>query len=212
MDPVKTATLDELLVRLRSSQASEREAAWGQCYEQYRQLVWTRVFYVIRTISWLTEPREVAEDVTSEVFVTLPEAAQRYREEGKAEQWLKQIAVRAALRAKERLTGQWRKGDATTSTGRRHESFDDEADRITRHLDSVDREELMELERRVEALRNSPDEKERRWAEFIELYRHGYGYAEIGARMGLTEGTARNWLVAIRKHLAGATPSLKQPR
>jgi RNA polymerase sigma factor (sigma-70 family) len=197
-----TSNLDELFRRMRSGSPAEREAAWGECYRKYRELVWTRVFYVVRTISWLAEPREVAEDVTSEVFVGLPEAVARYREEGKAEQWLKQIAVRTALRAKERLTGQWRKGDEGKRAARRHESFDEEADHIVRYLDGVDREELMELERRIDALRQSSDPKERRWAEFIELYREGFGYAEIGARMGLTEGTARNWLVAIRKHLA----------
>lgn len=202
MNPTPTTTLDELFRRMRAGSVSERDAAWGEVYQRYRELVWTRVFYVVRSISWLAEPREVAEDVTSEVFVNLPDALARYREEGKAEQWLKQIAVRAALRAKERITGQWRKGDEPPAPARRHESFDEDAEQITRFLDGVEREELMELERRIDALRASADPKEQRWAEFIDLYRQGYGYAEIGERMHVTEGTARNWLVAIRKHLA----------
>jgi RNA polymerase sigma factor (sigma-70 family) len=202
MNPTPTTTLDELFRRMRAGSARERDAAWGEVYQRYRELVWTRVFYVVRSISWLAEPREVAEDVTSDVFVSLPDAIARYREEGKAEQWLKQIAVRAALRARERLTGQWRKGDEPPAPARRHESFDEEAEHITRFLDDVEREELMELERRIDALRTSADPKEQRWAEFIDLYRQGYGYAEIGERMRVTEGTARNWLVAIRKHLA----------
>jgi RNA polymerase sigma factor (sigma-70 family) len=190
---------------MRSPSIAEREEAWAACYSEYRQLVWSRVLFVIRTISWLREPREVAEDVTSDVFVGLPDAVRHYQDEGRAEQWLKQVAVRTALRARERLTGDWSKrsgGRPALSTARRHTSFDQEADTIVRYLDEIETHELLELERRVEAMRKDPDVRRQRWAEFIDLYRLGLGFAEIGDRMGLTEGTARNWLVAIRKHLA----------
>ena len=56
------------------------------------------------------EPREAAADVASDVFVGLPDAVQHYREEGRAEWWLKQIAVRTALRRREALTGRWASG------------------------------------------------------------------------------------------------------
>lgn len=201
-------SLSELLVALRDGSADQREAAWAACYAGYRDLVWSRVFYVIRTIPWLPEPREVAEEVTSDVFVGLPDAVRHYRDEGKGEQWLKQVAVRTALRARERLTGNWkqqRPGAAPEAVpgpvGRTYASFDDHANQVVAYLDDVDREELMELERRIDALRNG-DARQQRWAAFIDLYRAGYGFEEIGRRMGLTEGTARNWLVAIRKHLA----------
>lgn len=197
-----SAGLGELLLQMRSESREVREAAWAACYEGYRDIVWTRVFYVLRTISWLREPREATEDVTGDVFVGLVDAAKHYREEGKPEKWLAQVAVRAALRAREKLTGEWH-GRQGAGTGRRNVAFDDEANAIAVELDSVDREELLELERRIAELRSSPEPRHRRWAEFIDLYRDGYGYEEIGRKLNLTEATARNWLVAIRKHLAG---------
>jgi RNA polymerase sigma factor (sigma-70 family) len=196
-----SAELGQLLLQMRSESEEIREAAWAACYQGYRDIVWTRVFYVLRTISWLQEPREATEDVTSDVFVGLMEAAKQYREEGKPEQWLAQVAVRAALRAREKLTGDW-KGRQRSGATRRNVSFEDEANAIAAELDSVDRDELLELERRIAALRSSAEPRHQRWAEFIDLYRDGYGYEEIGKKLNLTEATARNWLVAIRKHLA----------
>lgn len=198
-----SADLGDLLLQLRSESQQVREAAWAACYEGYRDIVWTRVFYVLRTISWLREPREATEDVTSDVFVGLVDAAKHYREEGKPEKWLAQVAVRAALRARERLTGEWN-GRHGVKPARRNVSFDEEANSIASELDSVDRDELFELERRIAELRASPEPRQRRWAEFIDLYREGYGYEEIGRKLNLTEATARNWLVAIRKHLAAS--------
>ncbi len=165
----------------------------------------------------MREPREVAEDVTSDVFAGLVDAARQYHEEGTAEQWLKQVAIRAALRTKERLTGEWNKqkqggesGGATphgAARSRSFVSFDDQAEMTAGSLDAIQQEELIELEQRVKALRASADPQHRRWAEFIDLYRQGYGYGQIGDRMGITAGTARNWLVAIRKHLAAPASS-----
>src|SRR5215471_5466584 len=108
--PVDPPPLGDLLVAMRSSDERTREAAWEACYAHYWRLVWTRAFYVMRTISWLGEPREMAADVTSDVFVGLPDAVKHYQETGKAEQWLKQIAIRTALRQKEALTGRWSSG------------------------------------------------------------------------------------------------------
>lgn len=208
MDP--TAALGALLVAMGSESAAVREAAWSACYERFYRVVWTRVFYVVRSIPWLAEPGEVAADVASDVFVGLPEAARHYREEGKGEWWLKQVAIRAALRRKESLTGRWAAGKKArggesggpTGPGRRYVSFEETADEILERLDAIEREELMELDRRVEALRASPETTKRRWAEFIDLYRAGYGFTGIGERMGLTEASARNWLCKIRHYLA----------
>lgn len=212
--PAGVPPLGELLIAMQSESVEVSDAAWAACYQHYRQIVWTRVFHVVRGIPWLREPREVAEDVTSDVFLGLVHAVKQYREKGTAEQWLKQVAIRSALRTRERLTGEWNKqkrgsppGDDSArgfARSRSFVSFDDQAAMTLAQLDAIEEEELIELERRVNALRMSADPQSRRWAEFIELYRQGYGYAEIGERMGLTEGTARNWLVAIRKHLAAA--------
>ena len=208
-DRLATASLGELFAAMRSASGAERDRAWEECYGRCWQMVWTRVFYVMRTIPWAGEPRELASDVASDVFVGLPEAVQRYRDEGKPEQWLKQVAVRTALRKKESLTGRWssgRSGDATSSRertgGRSFVAFDESADQIVERLDSVEREELMELERRREAMRNSDDPAKRRWDEFLQLYIDGFDFSEIGRRIGITEASARNWLSKIRRHLA----------
>jgi len=207
---LSTASLSELLAAMRSPDQTERDTAWEECYKRCWQMVWTRVFYVMRTISWAGEPRELAADVASDVFLGLPEAVQQYREEGKPEQWLKQVAVRTALRKKESLTGRWSSGRSggeaaaafEKSKGRSFVSFDESADQIVARLDAVEREELMELDRRREALRTSDDPAKRRWDEFLQLYIDGFDFSEIGTRMGITEASARNWLWKIRKHLA----------
>jgi RNA polymerase sigma factor (sigma-70 family) len=205
-----TASLGELFVSMRTSNETERDAAWEECYKRCWQMVWTRVFYVMRTISWAGEPRELAADVASDVFLGLPDAVQHYREEGKPEQWLKQVAIRTALRKKESLTGRWSSGRSggeavapdDKSKGRSFVSYDESADQIVARLDAVEREELMELDRRREALRNSDDATRRRWDEFLQLYIDGFDFSEIGTRMGITEASARNWLCKIRKYLA----------
>jgi RNA polymerase sigma factor (sigma-70 family) len=204
-----SAPLGELFRVMRSDDESMREAAWEACYQRCWQLVWTRVFYVMRTISWLGEPREMAADVTSDVFVGLPDAVKNYHDEGKPEQWLKRIAVRTALRKRESLTGRWSGGKSASESGssdrpvgRSYIAYDETAEQIVQRLDDVDQEELMELERRREALRNSPDETRRRWDQFLQLYIDGYDFREIGERIGITEASARNWLCRIRKHLA----------
>lgn len=193
------APLGELLVALRSESASLREVAWGACYERYHRVVWGYVFFVLRSTAGLREPHADALDVASDVLGSgLQKAARLYREEGKAERWLKTVAVRAALRRKQAHTGRWATGDP----GRSHFSFDETADQIVEFLDRIETEELMELHRRIDALRRSSDLTKRRWATFLDLHLDGYGYEEIGERMGLTGGSARNWMCAIRKHLS----------
>src|SRR3954468_22555741 len=47
--------LGPILVAMGSRDEQTREQAWEACYTHYWRLVWTRVFYVIRTISWLSD-------------------------------------------------------------------------------------------------------------------------------------------------------------
>ena len=170
------ASLGELLVALRSDAEPVREAAWAACYARFYDVVCSHASDVLRSMPWLAEPREVAADVASDVFAALPIAVRHYREEGRAGWWLQQLTVRTALRQKE--------------TAR------------AAPLDACEPEELLELDRRRAALRVSADAQLRRWGAFLDLYVAGYEFAEIGARLGLTAGTARNWLCRIRRHLA----------
>ena len=206
---VADQSLGELLVAMQAAEAAVREAAWAACYTRYHRLVWHWVFHVLRSIPWLDEPGEVAADVTSDLFVALPEAAARYSEQGKAEAWLKHVAVRAALRRRESLTGRWASGRhagnsraGNSALGRRYVPIDEGVEALVHQLDAVTPEDVLDLERRRETLRRSSDPTRRRWAEFIDLYIAGYGFAEIGQRLGLTEASARNWLWKIRKYLA----------
>jgi RNA polymerase sigma factor (sigma-70 family) len=207
------ASLSDLFRAIRSEDEKLREAAWEACYKRFWQLVWTRAFYVMRTVSWLGEPNEMAADVTSDVFVGLPDALKHYRDEGKPEQWLKQIAVRTAIRRRESLTGKWSSVKSTgvdqsnsRPVGRSYVSYDETPEQIHHRLDSVEQEELMELERRRKALRESSDATKRRWDQFLQLYIDGYNFSEIGAQIGITEASARNWLCKIRKYLAQPLP------
>jgi len=216
LDP--SAPLSDLLAALQSDSGALREAAWAACYARYHPVIWRRVYSVLRSIPWLNEPGEVAADVTSEVFVGLPEAAKHYRERGKAEQWLKQVAVRAALRRKEALTGRWATGkkgeraaapNSSRAAERRYVSFEQTAEGIVGHDDAVEPDkflEFLQFRRRREPLQRSADKTQRRWAKFLDLYIAGFTFKEIGERMGLTEATARNWLSNIRKYLARRPP------
>jgi RNA polymerase sigma factor (sigma-70 family) len=193
------ASLGELLVALQSASEAVRKASWESIYDRYHQVVWAYVYFVLRSTSGLREPREDALDVASDVLgMGLQQAARHYREQGKAERWLKTVAVRAALRRKQAHSGRWAAGDP----GRSYHSFDEAADQIVEFLDGIEAEERIEFQRRLDALRRSPDPTRRRWAAFLDLYLEGCGYAEIGERMELTEGSARNWMCAIRKHLS----------
>lgn len=74
----RDAPLAALFHAMQSADAAEAEQAWGECYRFYHARVWSRVSYVLATIPWLKEPREVAIDVTSEVFARLPQSVNHY--------------------------------------------------------------------------------------------------------------------------------------
>jgi RNA polymerase sigma factor (sigma-70 family) len=207
-----------------------REQAWAECYQRYHRVVWQHVFYIMRSISWLCEPRETAADVTSDIFVGLPDAARRYVDDGRAEYWLKRVAIRTALRKKEQLTGDWRskRRDASdpveedagkqpalrlirgndpaaqgASQARSYVQWDEVEEQVIAAFDNVRQEQLDELNDRLAAWRSSAVEEERKWAEFIGYYVEGYDDAEIASRMGWTnQGTVRNWRSKIIRKLA----------
>ena len=65
-------------------------AALGQLYTRHADMVY-------RTAYRLTASPEDAADVLQDVFLGLPRALERYREEGRFAAWLKTLAVRTAL-------------------------------------------------------------------------------------------------------------------
>jgi RNA polymerase sigma factor (sigma-70 family) len=203
------APLSALFSMIRSADSELADEAWGECYRQYHEKVWTRVFYVIRSIPWLKEPGEIAADVTGQVFLGLPDALRNYEEAGRAEAWLMRIALRTALRQKESLTGNWAGAatpkqasstNAPRAAGRVNIDLDGVTGEIMSHFEEVENDERLELSRRLDAWRGDPDKQ--RWLEFIDFFLEGYSHDEIAERLEITPKTSRTWLWKIRRALA----------
>ena len=196
MEKLRDAPLAALFHAMQSTDASEAEQAWGECYRLYHAKVWSRVFYVLATIPWLKEPREVAIDVTSEVFARLPQSVSHYEETGKAEAWLMRVAVRTALREKETITGMWsKKGSRRIGV----ELNEDTVAEIENLMEAEERDARLELSRRMEVWAAEPEKSN--WVRFVELFLEGYGHEDIAERLGITVGTSRTWLWKIRREL-----------
>jgi RNA polymerase sigma factor (sigma-70 family) len=191
--------LETLLRIMQSESAAEVEVAWGECYRRYNKKVWSCVFYVIRTIPSLKEPREVAIDVTSEVFARLPQTVRQYREVGKAESWLMQVAVRTAMRQKESLTGAW----SGKKPRRIYVDLDETtAQEVAASMEADDVDARMELTRRMDEWRLDPEKA--RWVELVSLFLDGYGHDAIAERLGISAATSRTLLWKIRRELGHA--------
>jgi RNA polymerase sigma factor (sigma-70 family) len=201
---------------MQSDDPKRSEWAWGECYRQFHQKVWARVFYVIRSVAWLKEPAEATSDITSEVFVSLPSAVRKYQNIGRAEQWLMCVAVRKALRYKESITGSWSQGrnmagkkdvDARYGVRRVRVDLEGAVEQAMVYLDSVEERDCrIELSRRLGSWSKNPSKQ--RWVAFVKLFLEGYGHAEIAGRLGITPATSRTWLWKIRQELG----SVFQPR
>lgn len=200
-----SAPLSRLLEIMRTGGPDQVEVAWAECFRQYHDRVWHRVFFVLRTVHWLKEPREVAADVAGQVFLGLPDAVRKYREVGKAEQWLLQVAMRTALRHKESITGKWssgkKKGSADgASPGRAYLGLDDLVHELGDAADAAETDERLELWRRLDGWQN--DASKRKYLPYIDLFIQGYNHEEIAEKLDITPGTSRTWLWKIRQHLA----------
>jgi RNA polymerase sigma factor (sigma-70 family) len=199
--------LGQLLAMLCSGDPVARERAWAACYEQYGRLVWTRVFFVVRTMPDEPDPRETTADIVSMVFLGLPSAARSYREQGKAEQWLKRVAIRTALRYKESRTGVWHSGESHEpgAARRRQVSLEDVVDEVSALLDEADRADLrLDFRVRLDAWRADPGKA--RWVKWVEMYCAGYAHEEIAQALGITPGVSRNWFKKITTAL-GTQPA-----
>jgi RNA polymerase sigma factor (sigma-70 family) len=201
---LQSADLAALFHGMQSSDPTEAENAWGECFRLYKAKVWSRVFFVLATIPWLKEPKEVAMDVTSEIFARLPKSVRHYREAGRAEPWLMRIAVRAALREKESITGMWsKKGSRRIGVELNEETVAE----IENLLEVEERDARLELSRRMEEW--SADPEKATWIRFVTLFLEGYGHEEIAQQLGIAVGTSRTLLWKIRCEL-GRQPEEKR--
>lgn len=121
-----------------------------------------------------------AQDVLHDVFVGLPEALRKYREQGRFQQWLKRVAVRTSLM---RLR---------TRRRRREEHFSKAERSISSTSSDIARvPDLVALRR---AMNDLSDEQR---SVLILKQLEGYSHAEIGQLLGISEGAS-----AARLHRA----------
>lgn len=124
-------------------------------------------------VAWrLMGNRPDAEDVLHDLFLGLPAALQRYREDGRLDAWLVQCATRAALM---RLR----------ATQRRREDALPEVDRFIAASRPDLGAEIMEAEQRIAALPVS--------LRTVLLLKQleGLSHAEIAETLGISEGNSR---------------------
>lgn len=151
--------------------------ALGELYRRHADAVFTTAYRI-------TGSRTEAEDVLQDVFVGLPRALDRYREQGQFGAWLKRLAVRTALmrrRARQR---------------KREEPLESASPRAKPGIDPVDR---MQAEAAVAGL---PDSLR---LVFVLKEIEGYSHDEIAALLGISSNASgarlsRAW-ARLRKEL-----------
>jgi RNA polymerase sigma-70 factor, ECF subfamily len=131
---------------------------------------------VFRLAGRITASREDAEDVLQDVFLGLPLALQRYREEGRFESWLKRVTVRTALM---RMRAKGRKREDPMEALVEIAGADTEG----REVDRIALRRI--LGEMPETLR----------AVFVLKEVEGYSHDEIGETLGITSGASATRLL-----------------
>lgn len=177
---------DEALVQLRSSPVSAD--AFGVFYGRYERPV---AAYHLRRVGYT----ELVPDLTAETFLQALEARGRFRSQGdgSAARWLFAIAHNVLARSARRATSEAQKQAAVAQ--------------VQRVLTAVQREELLDLETDIGALRaleHLPDLQRQAVREYVL---HGRSYEELAASTGASEATVRQrvsrGLTGLRRHLKG---------
>jgi len=144
--------------------------ALGSLYRRYADDVYRLAYR-------LTGTRADAEDTLQDVFVGLPRALGRYREEGRFLSWLRQVTARTALsRMRTRARTRFEPLDAAELPAR--ETAGDTVERITLARALADMPEPLRL-------------------VFLLKEVEGYDHAEIGTLLSIRPGAAR-----VRLHRA----------
>jgi RNA polymerase sigma-70 factor (ECF subfamily) len=162
--------------------------------EAFRKLV-SRHSQIVYNISLrMVRDRELAEDLTQEVFVKVYKALPRFRRRSKLSTWLYRIAYNTAMTELERARY-------------RYEMDDVEDERLQGKLDSarefndniLDKLERDELAARVESLIEKLNPEQRM---VMTLYYNGEkSYKEISEIMGLPMGTVKTLLFRAKAGL-----------
>lgn len=154
-----------LLERVKNGSTEEL----GVLYQRHAEMVF-------RLAARVTASREDAEDVLQDVFLGLPLALQKYREQGSFEPWLKRVTVRTALMR-------------MRARGRKREDPMDAVAEIAGE-DSERREVDRIALRRI--LHEMPDTLR---AVFTLKEVEGYSHGEIGEMLGITSGASATRLL-----------------
>lgn len=175
---VQAALSDARLIE--SARAGSPEAL-GALYDRYGEVVF-------QVVLRLTGSGFDAEDVLHDLFVGLPEALQRYDEQGSFGAWLKRVAVRLALM---RLRARRRRGEVPLETAGPARTRDGADHRL----------KARELWSAVAALPESIR------MVFVLKWVEGYTHDEIASLLGISPGASRvrlsRALEALRETLRG---------
>ena len=208
--------LADLLVAIQSPDPRESEQALRECLTRYLDRVYRWAFNVLRSVAGVTELSEEASDVAATVLGNLRHLARDFkpgRYDGSADAWLETVTKRLALRRKAKWTGFTRRDDPAHPRpdwkikGRLMQRIDYLAEQIAAREDDIEREELMELQRRIEALLRSKRKSVRRMAEYAEFYIRGEDPEAIAAHFRVNVKTVGNWPARLRA-LLGKPPAV----
>ena len=176
---VAVSTDDQLLARLRAASRNERDDLFEEVFLSHR----VRVFGLCRH---LCGPSGLAEDALQETFLEVYKGLAGFRGESQLGTWIYRIAVRTALRMRNRQVA-----DAKTPV---------EAELATSHPHDalVARERARQLQAAFDLL---PADQRAVIALFAV---DGLGHAEIAGILGIPEGTVWSRLHKARKALGSA--------
>jgi RNA polymerase sigma factor (sigma-70 family) len=170
-----------------------RHGIWDTCYKRYAGLVRSAALFALCRAGLQARASQHVEDVVQTVFLDLPRSARGYRDLGRArsaQSWLARVAVLTAFNSARDVI-RWN----------RYVSIDDVVDDFVALIDPISDDDLIDIRRWREALRESDDPHQRMVDEVLNLRIQGFDNAEIGARLGRSKKTVANLMSKLRREL-----------
>ena len=171
----------------------------------FRKLVEQQQQPVLMICYDLTGDRDMARDLTQEVFIRMYRSLDKFRTEARLKTWLYRIAVNTWI--SQRRSGAFRLKLVTNSLQDTAEhvinqTFSDDT------VDPVQKTEKRDLQEKIKTALNRLSKRER--AAFTMRHYHDFSIREIAQNMDITEGTVKSLLFRglkkLQKYLAGFRP------